>query len=133
MEQAEIKYGGGKKFFAQNRQHKVTIDQPEKFGGTEQGPTPTELFIDSIGACVGVYVISYCKATGINAEGLTINVDWEKELKEKPYHIKNIDVRINLPNADVGARKAALLKVAESCLIHQTIKKQTHINISLTS
>ena len=133
MEYMDIKYEGGKRFCAQNRQHKVTIDQPEKFGRTEQGATPTELFIDSIGACVGVYVISYCKSVGLNTEGLTIKVEWEKELKEKPYHIKTINVKIDLPNADIGPRKAALLKVAESCLIHQTMKNQAHIDISLAS
>lgn len=131
MEHAEIKYEGGKKFFAQNRGHKVTIDQPKDSGGADQGPAPAELFIDSIGSCIGVYVIGYCKAAGINTEDLTIKIDWEKELKEKPYHIKNINVKIELPNADVGARKAALLKIAESCLIHQTIKTSPNIRIDL--
>jgi uncharacterized OsmC-like protein len=32
----------------------------------------------------------------------------------------------------VGPRKAALLKVAESCMIHETIKHQPEIKIELT-
>jgi ribosomal protein S12 methylthiotransferase accessory factor len=131
MEHAEIKYEGGKKFLAENRGHKVVIDRATDPGETGQGPTPTELFIDGLGACVGMYVISYCKSAGINMEGLTIKVDWEKELKKKPYHIKNIDIKISLPNAEIGARKAALLKIAESCLIHQTIKGSPDIRVDM--
>ena len=131
MQETKIRYEGGKRFVAQNKGHNITIDQPKEFKGSDQGPTPSEIFIDSIGACIGMYVISYCKSVGFNAEGLTISINWEKELKEKPYHIKNIDVKINLPKADIGARKAALLKVAESCLIHQTIKLSSPVHIDL--
>ena len=131
MEHIEVRYQGGKKFVALNRGHEVIIDLPEGSGGSDHGPTPTEVFIDSIGSCIGVYVVGYCKSVGLNTEGLTIKIDWEKQIKEKPFYIKNIDVKIDLPNADVGLRKKALLNVAHSCLIHQTIKAQSEISINL--
>jgi putative redox protein len=131
MERTEVKYTGGKKFSAQNRKHIVIIDQPEDSGGSDQGPTPPELFIDSLGSCIGVYVLAFCKNTGLNPDGMKIILDWEKA-SDKPVRIKNINARIELPNADVGARKPALLKVAESCLIHETIKRQPAITIELT-
>ncbi|MFC1667286.1 OsmC family protein [Candidatus Omnitrophota bacterium] len=131
MEHTEVKYAGGKKFVAQNRKHAVTIDLPGSSGLGDQGPTPPELFIDSLASCIGVYVIGYCEKTGLATQGLIIKVDWEKELAEKPYYVKRINVEIYLPNADVGAREEALLKIAKSCFIHETIKKQPEINISL--
>jgi len=88
--------------------------------------------MDSLAACIGMYVIGYCKNTGLDTENLKINIDWEKRLKEKPFYIKNINVAIDLPNADVGPRKDALLKVAHSCFIHQTIKANPEISINLT-
>ncbi len=127
-----ISYKGGKKFEAQNRNHSTRIDLPEVSGGSDSGPTSPELFISSVGACIGVYVAGYCNNVGINTEGLKIDVDWEKETSVRPYHVKNIKIGINLPNADVGSRKKALLKVAESCLIHQTIKAQPDISIELS-
>ncbi|MDP2981499.1 MAG: OsmC family protein [Candidatus Omnitrophota bacterium] len=131
MEHTEVKYIDGKKFSAQNRKHAVIVDQPEDNGGNDQGPTPPELFVDSLGSCIGVYVLAFCKNTGLNPNGMKIILDWEKA-SDKPARIKNINVKIELPNADVGARKAALLKVAESCMIHETIKHQPEINIELT-
>ena len=131
MEHIEVKYLGGKKFLAQNRGHAITIDLPVTSGGKDEGVTPPELFIDSIASCVGVYVVAYCNSAGLNTEGLSIKVDWEKETSRKPYYIKKIDIKINLPNAEVGLRKEALLKIAHFCMIHETLKKQPEVNIDL--
>ncbi len=130
MEHTEIKYIDGKKFSAENRTHTIIIDQPKEMGGQDEGPTPPELFVDSLGSCIGVYVLAFCKNTGLNPNGMKIVLYWEKAL-DKPTRIKSINVKIDLPNANVGARKAALLKVAESCLIHETIKYQPEITIEL--
>ena len=130
MEHTEVKYIDGKKFSAQNRTHAVIIDQPKDGGGQDQGPTPPELFVDSLGSCVGVYVLAFCKNTGLNPDGMRIILDWEKAA-DKPARIQKISAKIELPNADAGARSAALLKVAESCLIHETIKHQPEITIEL--
>jgi len=131
MEHTEIKYIDGKKFSEQNRKHIIIVDQPEDSGGNDQGPTPPELFIDSLGSCIGVYVLGFCKNTGLNPNGMKIILDWEKA-GDKPSRIKSISAKIELPDASVGPRKAALLKVAESCLIHETIKHQPAITMELT-
>ena len=78
-----------------------------------------------------MYVAGYCQKVGLDTKGLVIRAGWEKEIEEKPYRIKRIEVKIDLPYAEVGKRKEALLKVAKSCLIHETIKNQPEINIDL--
>ena len=130
MEKAEIKYINGMKFEAKNRTHSLVIDQPQVKGGEDKGLTPPELFIDSLGSCIGVYVLGFCKNTGLNPDGMKIVLNWEKAI-DKPARIKSITAKIELPNADVGVRKPALLKIAESCLIHETIKYQPEIKIGL--
>jgi uncharacterized OsmC-like protein len=132
MEHTEIKYIDGKRFSAQNRTHTIIIDQPKEGGGDDQGPTPPEIFVDALGSCIGVYVLAFCKNTGLNPDGMKIILEWEKA-SDKPARIKSINVKIDLPNANVGARKAALLKVAESCLIHETIKHEPEITIDLAN
>ncbi len=132
MEHTEIKYIDGKRFSAQNRTHTIIIDQPKEGGGEDKGPTPPEVFVDALGSCIGVYVLAFCKNTGLNPDGMKIVLYWKKAL-DKPTRIKSINVKIDLPNASVGARKATLLKVAESCLIHETIKRQPEITIELVN
>ncbi|OGL40795.1 MAG: hypothetical protein A3C43_00535 [Candidatus Schekmanbacteria bacterium RIFCSPHIGHO2_02_FULL_38_11] len=124
-----ISYKGGKKFVAPCRSHNIVIDQPLDNDGKDEGPTPPELFIASLGSCIGVYVLAYCKNAGIKTEGMAINVKWEKA--KNPDRIGEIKVDIKLPE-DVGKRKAALLKVAEHCLIHNTIHHQPKIEINLS-
>jgi len=131
MEKTEITYKDGMKFEAKNRSHVIIIDQPQAGGGQDTGPTPPELFVDSLGSCIGVYVLGFCKNTGLNPDGMKIVLDWDKA-NDKPARIKSINAKIELPNASVGARKAALLKVAESCLIHETIAHQPEITIDLS-
>ena len=132
MEHTEIKYIDGKRFSAQNRTHTIIIDQPKEGGGDDQGPTPPEIFVDALGSCIGVYVLAFCKNTGLNPDDMKIILEWGKA-SDKPARIKSINVKIDLPNANVGARKAALLKVAESCLIHETIKHEPEITIDLAN
>ncbi|KKR31818.1 MAG: hypothetical protein UT63_C0059G0001 [Candidatus Gottesmanbacteria bacterium GW2011_GWC2_39_8] len=123
-----ISYKEGEKFIASCRGHEITIDQPLDNGGKDEGPTPPELFIASLGSCIGVYVLAYCKNAKINTEGMAINVKWEKA--KDPDRIGTIKVDIKLPE-DVGKRKAALLKVAEHCLVHNTITHLPIIEITL--
>ncbi|OGL38482.1 MAG: hypothetical protein A2042_08725 [Candidatus Schekmanbacteria bacterium GWA2_38_11] len=59
---------------------------------------------------------------------MAINVKWEKA--KDPDRIGTIKVDIKLPE-DVGKRKAALLKVAEHCLVHNTITHLPIIEITL--
>jgi len=128
---AEVKYINNRKFIAKNRTHNFIIDLPRESGGGDEGPNPPELFIDSLASCIGMYVAGYCQKVGLDTKGLVIRAGWEKEIEEKPYRIKRIEVKIDLPYAEVGKRKEALLKVAKSCLIHETIKNQPEINIDL--
>ena len=123
-----ISYKEGKKFIASCRNHEITIDQPLDNGGKDEGPTPPELFIASLGSCIGVYVLAYCKNAGIKTDGFAINTRWEKA--KDPDRIGKIKIDIKLPE-DAGKRKAALLKVAEHCLVHNTIIHPPKIEIDL--
>jgi len=52
---------GGLKFSAQTRKHEVIFDQPQEEGGEDRGMTSVELFIASLGACIGTYIVWFCE------------------------------------------------------------------------
>ncbi len=124
-----VAYAQEKQFVANCANHKLIIDFSKESGGQDQGPTPPEYFLTSLASCVGVYVLSYCRNTGLNPEGMELSIKAEKIAK--PWRLDNINVDIKLPNAQVGKRKEALLKVAQECLIHNTIVNKPKINITL--
>jgi putative redox protein len=130
MEEIRIKYEKGREFTAFARNHKITIDQPPDNGGEDRGPTPTELFISSLGSCIGVYVQGFCKRGGVPYEGMELKVSFEKA--EDPYRISKIIVDVIMPEKVTEERKKAILKVAGHCLIHNTIANHPEVTINLS-
>lgn len=52
MPNLSVAHQAGDRFELQVRGHRLLCDQPPGRGGTDQGPTPTELFVASLAACV---------------------------------------------------------------------------------
>lgn len=124
----KVKYLGGFKFLLNCRGHRAVSDQPVSQGGGDEGMMPPEIFAGALGACIGVYVVNFCKNHGIPTDNMEIKVSWRK--CENPKRIGEMDVKILLPNLDERFRKP-ILKVAESCLIHRTIQNSPQVSIDL--
>lgn len=123
-----VDFQGGMKFAAQCGKHEFIIDLPEESGGTDEGPTPPECFLASLGSCVGVYVAGFCRNNGIDAKDLRISITADKI--QHPTRLDNIDIQIFLPEK-AGEREAALLSVAKRCLIHNTLHGNPQVDIEL--
>lgn len=115
-------YRGDMLFETQLGNHRLTIDVPPTMGGKDRGPMPPQLFIASLGSCVGALVAEYCERRGMDAGEMTVDVTFEKT--EHPSRLTDIRVTVTLPNADCSAQRCrdALLRVAEHCPVHQTIE-----------
>jgi putative redox protein len=112
-------YRGSMLFESELGSHTLKIDVPPAMGGSDRGPTPPELFIASLGSCVGAYVAQYCERTGLDTDGLTIDVSYEKV--EDPTRLTNVKVQVNLPKADCERKRGAIERVAAHCPVHETI------------
>lgn len=101
-------------------EHRLVIDVPEAMGGSGRGPTSVELFVASLGSCVAAFVRDYCGRVGMDAEDLSVDVTFEQA--EEPTRLIDLEVAINLPNAEVGDRREAIRRVAEHCPVHETVE-----------
>ncbi len=45
--------------------HTIRVDQPEVAGGTNTGPSPTDLWVASLGGCVAYYAGKYLRDHGL--------------------------------------------------------------------
>jgi len=134
MGKIRTEYKGDWLFESTVGDHKVLIDVPGDWGGQNRGPTPPEYFIASLGSCVGALVANYCNKAGLDTDGLTVDVTFDKV--SDPVRLENLDVTIDLPNADISGREKAILRVAEHCPVHETvcgIKESADVKISLKS
>ncbi|PIY82997.1 MAG: hypothetical protein COX96_04395 [Candidatus Omnitrophica bacterium CG_4_10_14_0_2_um_filter_44_9] len=131
MNEVNVKYTGCMGFQVQANGHTLTVDLSKEKGGSDQGMNPQEVFMASLGSCIGVYVTRYCQNAKLDADDMDIHLDWS--LSDDKTKIKIINIKIELPNADVGRRKDALLQVAHHCLIHNTIQNPPEIKMALSA
>ena len=114
-------YKGDMLFESQCGKHTLTIDVPSQIGGKDRGPTPPQLFIASLGACVAVLITDFCHHHDLDPEGL--NVETSYDFAEHPARMTNVSIKITLPNVicDDECTRKALESVAEHCPVHETI------------
>ncbi len=106
-------------FETQLGKHVLQIDVPDSMGGQDRGPQPPELFVASLGSCVAALVANYCNKSGLDTEGLTVDVAYEKA--SDPTRLIDVKVKVDLPNADISGRENAIKRVADHCPVHRTI------------
>ena len=99
--------------------HRLLTDVPASMGGQDRAPTPPELFVASLGTCVGALVAQYCGRSGVDASDMTVDVAFSKA--DQPTRLTDIQIAINMPNATCQDREAAIRRVAEHCPVHETI------------
>ncbi len=109
--------------------HSVIIDVPASMRGKDRGPTPPDLFVASLGSCVGAFVAQYCARAGIDASDMTVDVTFDK--LENPTRLTNLKVRVELPHGQCADRQAAIRRVAEHCPVHETILTMEGIDIDI--
>ena len=122
-------WASGDTFVIDVRAHFLTTDQPYDAGGQDLGPTPTELFVASLGACIGVFAERFMRRHDIDAAGL--RVDCRFEMAEHPARIGRIDVRVALPPGFPPERRDGLRAVVERCTVHNTIYRPPEVRIDV--
>jgi len=133
MGKVTTEYKGDMLFESVMGKHKLTIDGPEDWGGKDRGPMPPQLFMASIGSCVGVLVTHFCQQHNLNPEGLMVDVDYD--VAQQPTRFENLVVTVNLPNAecDDDCTRKALKHVAEHCPVHETIVTLDEIQFNIVT
>ncbi len=102
---------------------------PAAKGGTDTGSIPPEMIAGALGACIGVYLVDYCQRVELPTEGLSLTAGYETS--EKPSRISKMQVQVKLPPGIPERRLRALQKVAESCLVHNTLLQPPEIEVSI--
>lgn len=122
-------YRGDMLFESKLGNHSLIIDVPASMGGKDRGATPPEVFIASLGSCVGAFVAQYCARSGVDASDMTVDVTFDKV--ENPTRLTNLKVRVELPKGQCADRQKAIQRVAEHCPVHETILTLQGIDIDI--
>jgi len=113
-----IKHLEKMKFAAAVRGHEVLCDQPPANGGNDEGLTPPEFLLASLGTCAGFYAAQYLKNHGLPQDGLEVDVTAEKI--PAPARLGRFRVDVHVPGL-AAEHEAALLRSVNACLIKNTL------------
>jgi len=126
-----IKHLGEVKFEVSARNHTVLCDQPEAGGGHDEGMTPPEFFLASLGSCAAYYAVAYLKKKGLSREGVEVRITAEKAAA--PARLENFKIAVQIPLALSEADRAGVDQAVHHCLIHNTLLHPPTIQIELNA
>ncbi len=93
----------------------IHTDQPPALGGEGSAPAPFTLFLASIAACVGIYVLQFCRQRGLPTEGVQV---LQRALTRPGSElIHKIKLEIQVPADFPPKYHAALVRTAELCAV----------------
>ena len=113
----EIVFPNGKKVNAIYKGFTIETDQPEREGGDGLAPSPFDLFLASIGTCMGFYALSFCQERSISTQGLKLQLGVERN--PETGLIGRISVEIRLSPEFPAKYREAVRRAVELC----TVKK----------
>jgi uncharacterized OsmC-like protein len=119
----------GLRFRADVGGHALTFDQPIDAGGTDAGPSPTDVFVASLAGCVAYYVERFLERHEVDAQGLRVVTDFE--MAKHPSRVAEIKIAIVVPAGLPDVLRAPLLAVAEHCTVHNSIVAAPQVRIEL--
>jgi putative redox protein len=124
-----VEHLGGVQFEIKARQHVILSDQPAENGGFDEGMTPPEMLLASLGSCAGFYAAQYLKKHKRATEGTIVRVTADKA--REPAGLDNFRIALEIPG-DLNQQDLDGVHLAvQHCLIHNTLLNSPRISISV--
>ena len=100
------------------REHRLIADEPEKSGGTDKGPRPTELLAASLASCTAITIEMYADRKEWELGQVEVAVDYEEPSTDAP---PSFEVRIKVPAELSDEQRERILIIAGKCPVHKTL------------
>lgn len=122
--------------------HELIMDQPEKAGGTNLGPTPVDAFLATIGSCLGTIARMVAHQKKITLHKMEFIVSGEVDVDvllgrseegRAGFTSINIEAEIEAPDMGAEAKLAFLKEVDRRCPVSETVLNGTPLEFKITS
>ena len=115
----------GDRFEVFIRGHRIVVDQPGD--GGDAGPTPTELFVAGLAACVAFYA-----SRAVRRDGAHVAVRCDHNMAEgSPARVAEIAVHVDLPPGLSPERIAAVGRAVQHCTVHNSLQMPPTVSITV--
>ena len=118
------------------RQFSWSADEPLAAGGTDIGPTPYEILLGSLAACITITLRLYANHKGIELAGVDVRLELDRvhaddcsDCDERTDgFIERIQSHVTLRGSFDDAQRKRLAQVAGRCPVHKTLANGVHIS-----
>jgi len=124
----KVFFSGGMRVDVEYKGFIIKTDQPLYQGGEGAYPAPFDLFLASIAACSGIYVLSFCQNRGIPLNDSALVMQTKRNPDTKM--IDKIIIEIQLPPEFPDKYKKAVIKAVNTCPVKAHILKAPEFEIS---
>jgi putative redox protein len=124
-----VEHLGGVQFEINARQHTIASDQPTESGGFDEGMTPPELLLASLGSCAGFYAAQYLKKHKLATEGTVVRVTADKA--KDPARLDNFRIALEVHGELSKQDLEGVEQSVHHCLIHNTLLHPPKISIEV--
>ncbi len=110
--------------------HTLVADEPTAVGGTDEGPSPYELLLASLGACTSMTLYLYAQRKKWPLERVEIRLRHQREEVEDCVHceteerlLDHVEKEIVVSGPLTPEQVERLGEIAEKCPVNRTLKK----------
>ena len=127
--------GAGTVAEMQARQFSWRGDEPPLVSGTDTGPTPYELLLGGLAACIAITLRLYANHKGISLSGVDARLEFDRvhaddcrDCDERfDGWIDRIRTQVTIHGRFTEAQRMRLAQVAERCPVHKTLANGVQI------
>jgi putative redox protein len=125
-----VEHLGSVQFQIRSRNHSVISDQAVNDGGFDEGMTPPELLLASLGSCAGFYAAQYLRKNKLATEGTRVRVTCEK-VKDPLARMTNFVIEVDAPVELNAEQRKGVQEAVEHCVVHNTLLKPPKVELKV--
>lgn len=107
--------------------HIIKADEPSTVGGSDEGLTPGQLLLASLGACTAITLKMYVNRKNWEVGQIRVELSMQTD---KAQNLTSIKRRILFSSAATEEQKQRLLQIANACPLHRILTGKILIHTS---
>ncbi len=126
--QVLVETGEGFLTRVRTRDHTLLADEPVAVGGTNEGPSPYDLLVASLGTCTSMTVRMYADRKEWPLEEVRVRLRHHRvhaadcrDCPQEDARLERIERRLELTGPLDEEQRARLLEIANRCPVHRTL------------